>query len=172
MTEYLKYCLERFDENLNRSDLDDNIKSDISYRKRVIEDLLEKCSFQEKSNDDRQTIRIEWLASWKKRDKDISAKIATLDLYDEINSFIPYLKIVNRHGSNIDFGNLLKKELQLIDYGFLNYETNHISESEFNVCYEKFSKSLDGEILVLELKAKGEKLRNAFKRVFSLNKSL
>jgi hypothetical protein len=168
MTDYLKYCLERLNQNLNRDNLDENIKNDISFRMRVIEDLIEKCFFQEKNHDDKQAIRIEWIASWKKRGKDISSKTATLDLLDEINSFIPYLKAVNNHGVFDDLDSLLKREVQLIDFGYLDYEGIHIPEREFNLAFEKFYESLDGEILALELREKGKKLKNAFLKVYRL----
>lgn len=168
MTEYLKYCLEGLNRNLIRNDLDENIKSDISCRIRTIEDLLERFSFLEKKPEEKQAIRIEWLGSLKKRGIDISAKLATLALYDEINSFFPYLKIRNRNGVHKDFEDLLNKELQLIDFGIIQYGTNHISENEFNLAFEKFYDSLGG-LLVHELRAKADKLKKAFEMVYTLN---
>lgn len=164
---YLNYYQERLEQGLKRNDLEDHVRLDMEIRKRAIDDLTEKISFLEKSKVDKQAIRIEWLASWIKRNKDVSKKKATLDLYDVINSFIPYLKVANRHGVHNDFEMLLTRQLDLIDFGHLNFESLQVSKDEFMALSEKFYNSTHGEIFGEELRTKLEQLKFAFKKVYS-----
>lgn len=125
---YIKHCIGKIENQLSRDDINDLVKDDLRSKLLTYTDIFEKLNFQLKTSEERQAIRIQWLASQRKRNKSVDANLKVIEIYDKIRHSIPYIEVVV--GSNSDLLEMCNKELEKIDFSYLSFGNRMDSRSE------------------------------------------
>lgn len=141
INKYLSFCIDRLEYESKNDSHDPKVKKDIFSKLDVYRSLKETIEFQVKTSSERQAIRIEWLASLKKRSKSVECQIATIKLYEKVVETLPYLKALNQNGKLNGLINLCYKELDLIDFTYLSFGKRHVDKEllmqEFELAISK-----------------------------------
>jgi hypothetical protein len=163
IVKYLMYVEEKLKNQLDNVDLKNNIRESLSTKLGTIKEIQERIDFQLKSQDEKQAIRIEWVASLRKRGIETEKQLQSIVLYDKIREVIPYLIVLNRNGRLQELIDLCNKELELIDFSNRSFGNNHISLKDILPLFESLFESEGNNSLHPEAIKKVEELSQEFK---------
>lgn len=124
---YFEYAEKKLKSQIDNPELDSDIKESLNSKIENLNYFKGRVNFQLKSPDEKQTCRIEWIASLRKRGILEESRLKAVSLYDKIRETLPYLEVLNRNDRLKDLINLCHEELDLIDFSDMNFGDNHIS---------------------------------------------
>lgn len=116
---YIEHCAGKIEDQLLKDDVEEFIKDDLRSKLRTYSDILEKLKFQYKTSEEKQAVRIQWVASQRKRGKPIDSKLMVIELYDRIRYSIPYIEAIS--GSKSKLLEMCNRELEKIDFSYLSF---------------------------------------------------
>lgn len=167
---YLHHCKEGFSQRQQDVNLSDAVKSDLLIRVPIFENLCEVADFLDKPLYQRQSVRVEWLASLKKRGKEVDVQLATIELYDKIVETLPYLHTLNRNNKIESLIQLCQSELDLIDFGYLSFGKRHVLKEDFEREYNlALSLTKSDEDLHPEAVLKLRELSKTFAELYNIH---
>lgn len=166
---YLRYVENKLKNQLSNPNLTNDLRENLTFKADNITEIIERIDFQLKSQEDKQAIRIEWIASLRKRGIETEKKIQTIELYDKIREVMPYLKVLNANGRVQELIDLCSLEMEIVDFSERSFGNNHISRELIIPIFEKLIASEETNTIHPEVLSKVKGLYEKFKS--SLNSS-
>ena len=132
---YFDHVQNKLSRQLKNDSLPEELRKDVEGKLVFVESLAERVQFQLKQPEDKQAVRIEWIAVMRKRELNVKKQLATLSLYSKIRDTLPFIKVMNVQGTYSGLMEICKKELEIIDFSGMAFGSDHVDlqavEKEF-----------------------------------------
>ena len=138
---YFDLIQKNLDKNLEKEEISLIEKEKIRIRKEIINEMKDRISWQFKREEDKQAIRIQWLAIMRRSnipEKYIRKQRKAIHIYELIKLTIPYIKALNSsllEKSVIDF---LTNIIVLIDSNTNSFSKDFPSNTEIDNAFKSY----------------------------------
>ena len=123
---------------LQKEDLTSDVSKNLKRKLEFLTQLKENVEWQLLPDNEKHALRIEWIASLRKRKMNADNQVNAVKLYDKVKEVIPYIKVLNRHGILNELENLCQLELEFIDFSGRSVGKNHVEINSVEKAFEPF----------------------------------
>ena len=157
-------------QNEDKSKYPDDYKQHLSVEEAVYRRIKSEIEFQSLSSVEKQSKRIEYLASCRKANGNCENKLKTICIYDTITTSMPYLKVLNLNRRLSLLEDLCNKELNLIDDNPLGEVKKHVSKEEIEEAFKPYFETIKPFKMDI-LKECYEKIENLYNELLKIAES-
>lgn len=128
---YLSFLNDSYTHSIEANKNNESFVKAVGGRLEVVRQLSSQLDWQLLSSEEKQAARLEWIASFKKRDADTSRKEAIVSLYSRIKYSLPHILVLNQNNRLGNFLVLCQNTCDIIDFkgrGFEQFSRPDIAE--------------------------------------------